>query len=292
MQNELLIKEETKTAIESSDLASVIEKAELASGLDHREAVALTASEEAICSLAREIREHFFSRVTTLTGAAETPEESDRMKKEGFTRFISANEKTATAKFTKNFLEEICALIMDVEATRPTRVVITREDIPDDLFVRLLAVIRCALPTTGISVNAAEALCEMTEPDENDKDVTITADRIADDLIVPAGELGRTILSLAKRGVVAGLTDGCDIAERDGRERTELMDSGELGELNYLNSLIALKEYAADLTDEDTRIAATDLVLAELYKIEDKTERDAVVRLLKDVRNGKRGQRI
>ena len=46
MQNELLIKEETKTALETSDLTAVIEKAELAGGLDHREAVALTASVE------------------------------------------------------------------------------------------------------------------------------------------------------------------------------------------------------------------------------------------------------
>ena len=36
MQNELLIKEETKTALETSDLTAVIEKAELAGGLDHR----------------------------------------------------------------------------------------------------------------------------------------------------------------------------------------------------------------------------------------------------------------
>ena len=285
MQNELLIKEETKTALETSDLTAVIEKAELAGGLDHREAVALTASEEAICSLAREIREHFFSRVTTLTGASGTPEESDRLKKEGFTRVL-------TAKLTGKFLEDVCSLVMEAEAKRPRRVVITRESIPDDVFVRLLAAVRCALPTTGITIDAAEALCEMTEPDEDNKDVTITAGTIADDLLVPAGELGKTVLALAKHGVVAGLTDGCDITGRDGRGRDELIGSGELGELNRLNSLVALKEYAADLADEDTRIAATDLVLAELYKIEDKTERDAVVRLLKDIREGKRGQRI
>lgn len=293
MQNELLIKEETKTALETSDLTAVIEKAELAGGLDHREAVALTASEEAICSLAREIREHFFSRVTTLTGAAGTPEESDRLKKEGFTRVLSIpDEAVLTAKLTGNFLEDVCALVMEAEAKRPRRVVITRESIPDDVFVRLLAAVRCALPTTGITIDAAEAFCEMTEPDENNKDVTITAGTIADDLLVPAGELGKTVLALAKRGVVAGLTDGCDITGRDGRGRDELIGGGELGELNRLNSLVALKEYAADRADEDTRIAATDLVLAELYKIEDKTERDAVVRLLKDIREGKRGQRI
>ena len=124
MQNELLIKEETKTALETSDLTAVIEKAELAGGLDHREAVALTASEEAICSLAREIREHFFSRVTTLTGAAGTPEESDRLKKEGFTRVLSIpDEAVLTAKLTGNFLEDVCALVMDAEAKRPRRVV-------------------------------------------------------------------------------------------------------------------------------------------------------------------------
>lgn len=496
-RKEQLAKEEVSAALAVTDISEAVGKAERAEGLTHREAVALMASEEAFCELAKEIRSHFRSDALCLTAEVDaeskTPAEIDStavaLMNEGHRRLVldvsepsavspdtikkifsggnqkaffesvsvrfnelpddldaerfsaelraladagasafvipsgaedipwsipseaaGKGEKAApvgiilSARFTENYLTELCALILSAEhiggqdGAELVGVALERGEIPEDVFVRLSAAVRIALPAAGLAVSYSLRDAEASEPAEYDADAAESAEsadgagtpaetgaengaeavtpaetgaeaaasaetgantaesadpgadaecpigavkpavtnarasvktepgadvvssadvvahaekaadaaqehgnpereiiiklrETADELILDGERLENAVMTLAKDKIVAGLNGGNN-SGRGGRSFTELSASGELAEMNRFNALVTLKEYAADHGSQDTRIAVTDLVLGELYKIEQKDLRDALVATLKKVRSGERGIRL
>ena len=456
---EQLAREEVSAALVETDIAAAVAKAERAEGLTHREAVALMASEEPFCELARDIRSHFRSDALFLTAQIDadgkTPAEIDstavRLMNEGHRRlvlsvsdpfsvapdtikriFSGGNQKAffesvsvrfrafpdgldrerfagelrelsdagasafvipsdaetdgkaahvgiiLSARFTENYLTELCALMLsaehiaDQDGAELVGVTLERGEIPEDVFVRLSAAVRIALPCVGISVgyslrdneadepayedagadetiqsdavaeNHAENNADAVKSAENNADavksaennadafksaennadavksaensadafnpagkagaaqnlgtselaeITVKLREIADELILDGESLETAVMTLTKEKTIVGLSGGNN-SGRGEKSFTELSESGEIAEMNRFNALVTLKEYAADHGSQDTRIAVTDLVLGELYRIEQKDLRDALVAVLKKVRSGERGIRL
>lgn len=97
---------------------------------------------------------------------------------------------------------------------------------------------------------------------------------------------------LIKAGFIPGICIACALEGRDGRECLELRRDGRLSEICYLNSLLSLKEHIEDHHDMELRICGTDLVLKELYSIENKELRSLMTGAVKDIRSGARNLHV
>ena len=97
---------------------------------------------------------------------------------------------------------------------------------------------------------------------------------------------------LSAQGILCGFCAACVSCDRYADGYSQLCTDGQLYNYCYLNSLLSLREYAADHASRDTRIAATDLILNRLYGIDNKQVRDQMAQAMKDIRSGERGFRF
>ena len=97
---------------------------------------------------------------------------------------------------------------------------------------------------------------------------------------------------LSAHRILCGFCAACVSCDRYADGYSQLCTDGQLYNYCYLNSLLSLREYAADHASRDTRIAATDLILNRLYGIGNKQVRDQMAQAMKDIRSGERGFRF
>jgi 2-iminoacetate synthase len=175
--------------------------------------------------------------------------------------------------------------------------------VSDKNFKKLVAVLRCAVPYTGMILSTRES------PETRKEILELGVSQISagsktnpggytESLINPEDEeqftlndtrtTGEIIKSVIKQGFTPSFCTGCYRLGRVGQDFMDLAKPG-LIQLHCLpNALTTLKEYLIDYADEETKELGNALIERELENIPDETRKTNTKEALNKIKQGKR----
>ncbi|MDO4180067.1 MAG: [FeFe] hydrogenase H-cluster radical SAM maturase HydG [Bacteroidales bacterium] len=188
---------------------------------------------------------------------------------------------------------------------------ISTQDFPDavsdDIFCRIVAVIRIAVPYTGMIISTRESAATRRKvldlgisqisggsrtsvggyaspelPEENSAQFDISDTRTLDEVVNWLLELGH----------IPSFCTACYRAGRTGDRFMSLVKSGQIANCCAPNALMTLKEYLEDYASADTREKGLCLIERELESIPNPKVREIAMRRLKEIEEGKRDFRF
>jgi len=175
--------------------------------------------------------------------------------------------------------------------------------VSDEDFKKLVAVLRCAVPYTGIILSTRES-AEMREELFNLGVSQISAGSktnpggYGEAIINPEDEeqfvlndtrtTGEVIKSVIKQGFIPSFCTGCYRLGRVGQDFMELAKPGLIHLHCLPNALTTLKEYLVDYADEETREEGNKLIEKELNNIPDEERREKTRQFLDKIEDGER----
>ena len=182
-----------------------------------------------------------------------------------------------------------------------------QDGVPDDLFAKIVAVLRIAVPYTGMiistreSKNVREKVLELgisqisggsrtsvggyaeEEPkEENSAQVEVSDRRTLDQVV-------NWLLDLH---YIPSFCTACYREGRTGDRFMKLVKSGQIANCCQPNALMTLKEYLEDYASEDTRRKGEALIARELGRVESGKIRAIAARNLEEIAHGKRDFRF
>lgn len=178
--------------------------------------------------------------------------------------------------------------------------------ISDELFQRIVAVLRVAVPYTGMIISCRESqktremilkygVSQMSggskttvggyAADVEDED---TAQFEVDD----QRTLGDVVKWLLEKGYIPSFCTACYRAGRTGDRFMKLVKSGQIKNCCLPNALMTLKEFAEDYADEETKKLALDLIAKEAEGIPNPKVQETVYKHLHDMEGGMRDFRF
>ena len=182
-----------------------------------------------------------------------------------------------------------------------------QDGVPDDLFAKIVAVLRIAVPSTGMiistreSKNVREKVLELgisqisggsrtsvggyaeEEPKEENSAQFEVSDRRTLDQVV------NWLLDLH---YIPSFCTACYREGRTGDRFMKLVKSGQIANCCQPNALMTLKEYLEDYASEDTRRKGEALIARELGRVESGKIRAIAARNLEEIAHGKRDFRF
>ncbi|MCQ4023234.1 MULTISPECIES: [FeFe] hydrogenase H-cluster radical SAM maturase HydG [unclassified Ruminococcus] len=179
--------------------------------------------------------------------------------------------------------------------------------ISDDIFEKIVAVIRIAVPYTGMIVSTRESqasrkkvldlgisqisgasrtsvggYCEPEPEEENSAQFDISDNRTLDEVV-------NWLLSL---GYIPSFCTACYREGRTGDRFMSLLKSGQIVNCCQPNALMTLKEYLEDYASEDTQKKGEAVIKEELEKITNPKVKSIAAEYLKELHDGKRDFRF
>ena len=179
--------------------------------------------------------------------------------------------------------------------------------IDDDIFAKLVACIRIAVPYTGMIISTRESqkcrervlhlgVSQISggsktsvggyaepEPEEDKSEQFDVSDtRTLDEIVKWLMELG----------YFPSFCTACYREGRTGDRFMSLVKSGQIANCCGPNALMTLKEYLEDYASEDTRIKGMKLIAKETDRIPNPKIREIAIRNLKEIAEGKRDFRF
>lgn len=177
--------------------------------------------------------------------------------------------------------------------------------ISDELFQKIVAVLRVAVPYTGIIVSSRESqrtremvlpygVSQMSggsrttvggyadESEENSAQFEVSDQRTLDDVVN----------WLLRCGHIPSFCTACYREGRTGDRFMSLVKAGEIKNCCLPNALMTLKEYAEDYASEDTYRLAIDMIKKEAEGIPNEKVREKVYEHLNDIDGGMRDFRF
>lgn len=179
--------------------------------------------------------------------------------------------------------------------------------ISDELFARIVAVLRIAVPYTGmiISTRESEATREKVldlgvsqisggsrtsvggyareeREEENSAQFDVSDTRTLDEVV-------NWLLSL---GYIPSFCTACYREGRTGDRFMKLVKSGQIANCCHPNALMTLKEYLMDYASEDTRRKGERLIAQELLNVSSEKIRAIAARNLEEIEHGTRDFRF
>ncbi|MBU3156182.1 [FeFe] hydrogenase H-cluster radical SAM maturase HydG [Clostridium estertheticum] len=179
--------------------------------------------------------------------------------------------------------------------------------ISDEMFEKIVAVIRIAVPYTGMIVSTRESkstrerVLELgisqvsggsctsvggySEPeaeDDNSKQFEVTDTRKLDEIVNWLLELG----------YIPSFCTACYREGRTGDRFMKLVKVGQIGNCCQPNALMTLKEYLEDYASEDTKKKGEILIQNEIPNIKSEKVREIATEYLKELKDGKRDFRF
>ncbi len=179
--------------------------------------------------------------------------------------------------------------------------------ISDDIFAKLVAVIRIAVPYTGMIISTRESVAVRKrvlelgisqisggsrtsvggyaeeEPEEENSAQFDISDRRTLDQVV------NWLLTL---GYIPSFCTACYREGRTGDRFMSLLKSGQIVNCCQPNALMTLKEYLEDYASPDTRAKGEALILQEAAQIPNPKVRETALRYLTDLEHGMRDFRF
>ena len=188
---------------------------------------------------------------------------------------------------------------------------IDAEDFPnaisDEIFSKIVAVIRIAVPYTGMIISTRESqesrkkvlelgisqisggsrtsvggYAETELPDHNYAQFDVSDTRTLDEVVNWLLELG----------YIPSFCTACYREGRTGDRFMSLVKSGQIANCCGPNALMTLKEYLEDYASEDTRQKGLELILKETERIPNPKIREIAIRNLKAIAAGQRDFRF
>lgn len=180
--------------------------------------------------------------------------------------------------------------------------------IDDDIFAKIVAVIRIAVPYTGMIISTRETkecrekvlnlgvsqisggsktsvggYAEDDEDEEEDSSQFEVEDRRT---------LDQVVNWLMKLGHIPSFCTACYREGRTGDRFMALCKSGQIQNCCHPNALITLKEYLEDYASDDTKEIGNKIILDELKNIPKEKVREIVVKNLDKIEQGERDFRF
>ena len=179
--------------------------------------------------------------------------------------------------------------------------------ISDEIFSKIVAVIRIAVPYTGMIISTRESqesrkkvlelgisqisggsrtsvggYAETELPDHNSAQFDVSDTRTLDEVVNWLLELG----------YIPSFCTACYREGRTGDRFMSLVKSGQIANCCGPNALMTLKEYLEDYASEDTRQKGLELILKETERIPNPKIREIAIRNLKAIAAGQRDFRF
>ncbi len=179
--------------------------------------------------------------------------------------------------------------------------------VPDEIFMKIVAVLRIAVPYTGIIISTRESkaareralelgvsqisggsrtsvggYAEEESEEENSAQFEIEDRRT----------LEQIVNWLLKLGYIPSFCTACYREGRTGDRFMKLVKSGQIANCCQPNALMTLKEYLEDYAADDTRSAGEKVIAGELERIPNEKVRAIASEYLKELHDGKRDFRF
>ena len=178
--------------------------------------------------------------------------------------------------------------------------------VPDEKFLHIVAVIRCAVPYTGMIISTRESarvrekvlalgisqisgasrtsVGGYTEPEYNEETAQfdLSDRRTLDEVVAWLMELGN----------IPSFCTACYRAGRTGERFMKICKSGKIQDCCTPNALLTLKEYLQDYASPHTRELGEKLIAQEIGKLTNPALRKAVVEDLEKIEQGQRDLRF
>ena len=181
------------------------------------------------------------------------------------------------------------------------------DGISDDIFAKIVAVLRIAVPYTGMIVSTRESkktrervlelgisqisggsktsvggYAEPEKEDDNSAQFDVDDNRTLDEIVN----------WLLEMGFIPSFCTACYREGRTGDRFMSLVKSGQIANCCAPNALMTLKEYLEDYASPDTKIKGEALIEAEVPKIPNEKVKAIVKEHLTELHNGKRDFRF
>jgi 2-iminoacetate synthase len=176
--------------------------------------------------------------------------------------------------------------------------------VPDEKFLHIVAVIRLAVPYTGMIISTRESqsvrervlqlgisqisgasrtsVGGYAEPDPDTAQFDTNDTRTLDEVVEWLIDLG----------FIPSFCTACYRAGRTGERFMKICKSGKIQDCCTPNALMTLKEYLMDYASPETRAKGERLIEQELQKIENNHVRDIATRHVKEIEEGQRDFRF
>ncbi|MBQ6789746.1 MAG: [Clostridia bacterium] len=178
--------------------------------------------------------------------------------------------------------------------------------IDDDTFAKLCAIIRVAVPYTGMIISTRESqdvrrrLLELGVSQISGASRTSVGGYTEDERPTDTEQfdvsdqrtLDEVVHWLMEDGFIPSFCTACYREGRTGDRFMTLLKAGKIHDCCHPNALITLKEFATDYGSEDTRRLADEMIERELQNIPTEKIREICKRHLNDIEDGKRDFRF
>lgn len=177
--------------------------------------------------------------------------------------------------------------------------------VPDEKFLHIVAVIRCAVPYTGMIISTRESqkvrervldlgISQISgasrtsvggyteeERDEDTAQFDLADKRTLDEVV-------RWLMEL---GYIPSFCTACYRAGRTGERFMKICKGGKIQDCCTPNAILTLKEYLLDYASEESRRLGEELISKEIEKIGNEALRESLMKDLKELEEGKRDLR-
>lgn len=178
--------------------------------------------------------------------------------------------------------------------------------VPDEIFEKIVSVIRIAVPYTGMIVSTREsqrtreAVLQLgisqisggsrtsvggyTVPERDDSSAQFD--------VSDTRTLDEVVNWLMRLGYIPSFCTACYRAGRTGDRFMSLLKSGQIVNCCQPNALMTLKEYLEDYASEDTKKIGEALIAREILNVPNEAVRNRAMEYLKELKDGKRDFRF
>ncbi|WP_093989206.1 [FeFe] hydrogenase H-cluster radical SAM maturase HydG [Massiliimalia timonensis] len=180
--------------------------------------------------------------------------------------------------------------------------------VPDEVFYNIVAILRCAVPYTGMIISTRES------PESREKLLKLGISQLSGGSCTGVGgyadeaqreedntaqfevnderSLDEIMNSLCRTGYIPSFCTACYREGRTGDRFMQLAKTGQICNVCQPNALMTLKEYVIDYASEETRRFAEELIEKEIPKIKNEKIRAKTIENLKQIEEGKRDFRF
>ena len=181
---------------------------------------------------------------------------------------------------------------------------IFHDTIPDETFKKIVAVLRVAVPYTGLIVSTRESKASRTEVLKigisQISGGSITGiggyakgrDETAQFDVTDTRTLDQVMCWLCEEGYVPSFCTACYREGRTGDRFMQFAKSGQICNFCQPNALLTLKEYQQDYASEETKKAIQKVWDTEVKRIQNPKVYEKTLSLVHEIENGKRDFRF
>lgn len=181
------------------------------------------------------------------------------------------------------------------------------DSISNDIFKKIVAIIRIAVPYTGMIISTRESQTVREQVlelgvsqlsggsqtsvggyDENDK----SADTTEQFDVTDTRTLDQVVNWLLRLGFIPSFCTACYREGRTGDRFMSLVKSGQIANCCQPNAIMTLKEYLEDYASEDTKRIGLEMIDKEILHITNPAITKRTIENLKNISNGKRDFRF